>query len=295
MSLLKEEMNSWKEKIEKALDDIMPIQEDFPPVIFEAMRYSLLMGGKRLRPMIMLWSCKALNGNIEKCMPFACAMEMIHTYSLIHDDLPAMDNDDFRRNKPTNHKVFGEDMGILAGDGLLSFASELMSQVCLENLDKESIYAMKTILNGAGVNGMLVGQVADVFYEGQPIGKEILDYIHVNKTAKMISASFKAGVIIGGGNEEIQRNYEKAGEKIGVAFQILDDILDVTSTNEVLGKPIGSDEKNNKTTYVTLFGVKKSKEIARKLSNEAIELLKNTNTNCELLIELSNYLTKRLY
>lgn len=288
-------MEKWISIIENSIDEIMVNQYEFPPIIYEAMRYSLMMGGKRLRPMIILSCVEAVGGDYRNALDFACAMEMIHTYSLIHDDLPAMDDDDFRRGKLTNHKVYGENMAILAGDGLLTFASEVMAEACVKNVTKENVLAMKTILNGAGVNGMLVGQVVDVYYENKPITKEILDFIHTNKTAKMIASSFKSGAILGCADEKVQNDFYEAGEKIGVAFQIIDDVLDVTSTNEVLGKPIGSDEKNNKTTYVTLFGVEKSIELARELSEQAILLLENSGQQCDFLVDLTRYLTKRLY
>ena len=271
---LKLEMKERCAYIEAALEKSVPEQQEFPPVIFEAMRYSLLAGGKRLRPMMVLAACEAVGGKKEDALPFACALEMIHTYSLIHDDLPAMDNDDYRRGRLTSHKVFGEDMAILAGDGLLHHAMDTMADACLKNPTPQTTGAMKAIAHGAGIFGMLTGQVVDVHFEGKPLDIETLDFIHLHKTAAMIRGALEAGAIVGGADKEIAEQFGLAGEKIGVAFQILDDILDVTSTLEELGKPIHSDEKNEKTTYVTLFGIEKSREIAAKLSDEAIDIWK---------------------
>ncbi len=295
MKDLNEQMNQWIAYIEEKLEGVMPKQGEFPPVIFEAMGYSLFAGGKRLRPMMLLAACEAVGGNKEDAVPFACAMEMIHTYSLIHDDLPAMDNDDYRRGRLTNHKVFGEDMAILSGDGLLHHAMEVMADACYENPCKKTAAAMQAIARGAGIHGMLVGQVVDVFYEGKPLEASILNFIHINKTAAMIRAALKAGAILGGATEETAEKFALAGEKIGVAFQILDDILDVTSTMEELGKPIHSDERNEKTTYVTLYGIDKSREIACKLSDEAICIWEELGEGSEFLKDLTKYLTKRTY
>ena len=230
---------------------------EYPEIIYEAMRYSVFAGGKRVRPVFLLSVCEAVGGNLEKALPFACALEMIHTYSLIHDDLPAMDNDDFRRGKKTCHKMFDEGIAVLAGDGLLNMAFEIMlDSVCK---DPKLAYAAKTIADLSGSKGMLVGQVADVTSENKPIDEKTLMFIHENKTAGLIKAALGAGAIIGGADEKKVNNFLEIGYKIGIAFQIQDDILDVTSTDEVLGKPVFSDEKNNKTTYVTMFGLNKAK------------------------------------
>lgn len=295
MSDLKEQMKQWIEYIEGKLDNFMPRQEQFPPVIFDAMRYSLFAGGKRLRPMMLLAACEAVGGDKQEAVPFACAMEMIHTYSLIHDDLPAMDNDDYRRGRLTNHKVFGEDMAILAGDGLLHHAMEVMADACFTNPCKKTTGALQSIAHGAGIHGMLVGQVVDVYFEGEPLEGKTLEFIHINKTAAMIRAALKAGAILGGATEEETEKFALAGEKIGMAFQILDDILDVTSTVEELGKPIHSDEKNEKTTYVTLYGIEKSREIACTLSDEAESIWEELGESCDFFKDLTKYLTKRTY
>lgn len=291
----KAEMQEKCAYIEAALEQVIPEQKEFPPVIFEAMRYSLLAGGKRLRPIMVLAACEAVGGKKEDALPFACALEMIHTYSLIHDDLPAMDNDDYRRGRLTNHKVYGEAMAILAGDGLLHHAMETMAAACVENPSPQTAGAMRAIAHGAGIFGMLTGQVVDVFFEGKPLERDTLDFIHLHKTAAMIRGALEAGAIIGGADGETAAQFALAGEKIGVAFQILDDILDVTSTMEELGKPIHSDEKNQKTTYVTLYGIEKSREIAAKLSAEAVEIWKKQGAGCDFLLALTEYLTKRTF
>ncbi|MDO4531770.1 MAG: polyprenyl synthetase family protein, partial [Bacillota bacterium] len=224
---LKKEMKEKCAYIEGALEKCIPEQQDFPPVIYEAMRYSLLAGGKRLRPMMVLAACEAVGGKAEDALPFACALEMIHTYSLIHDDLPAMDNDDYRRGRLTNHKVFGEDMAILAGDGLLHHAMETMADACVKNPCPQTVGAMGAIAHGAGIYGMLTGQVVDVHLEGKPLDHKTLEFIHTHKTAAMIRAALEAGAICGGADEKTVAQFALAGEKIGVAFQILDDILDV--------------------------------------------------------------------
>ena len=206
-----------------------------------------------------------------------------------------MDNDDYRRGRLTSHKVFGEDMAILAGDGLLHHAMETMADACVKNPTPQTTGAMKAIAHGAGIFGMLTGQVVDVFMEGKPLDIETLDFIHIHKTAAMIRGALEAGAVCGGADAETVAQFGLAGEKIGVAFQILDDILDVTSTLEELGKPIHSDEKNQKTTYVTLFGIEKSREIAAKLSDEAIAIWEKQGASCEFLLELTKYLLTRTY
>ncbi len=292
---LKQELQNRIAEIEEMLEQYIPVQKEFPPVIFEAMRYSLFAGGKRLRPMMVLAACEAVGGNKKTAEPFACALEMIHTYSLIHDDLPAMDNDDFRRGVPTCHKVYGENMAILAGDGLLHHAMETMAKACFMNPCKETTGAMAAIAKGAGLYGMLTGQVVDVYYEAKPMTKEILDFIHVHKTAAMIRGALEAGARAGGATEDIVAKFGLAGEKIGVAFQILDDILDVTGTMEELGKPIHSDEKNEKATYVTLYGIEKSREIAADLTEEAMQIWEDLGSSCDFLAELTTYLLKRTH
>ena len=292
---LKQEMKERCAYIEAALERAVPQQGEFPPVIYDAMRYSLLAGGKRLRPMMLLAACEAVGGRKEDALPFACALEMIHTYSLIHDDLPAMDNDDYRRGRLTNHKVYGEGMAILAGDALLHHAMETMATACAENPNPRTTGAMRAIAHGAGIFGMLAGQAVDVLLEGKPLDQKTLDFIHLHKTAAMIRGALEAGALLGGADQETAEQFGLAGDKIGVAFQIIDDILDVTSTMEELGKPIHSDEKNQKTTYVTLYGIEKSHEIAAGLSAEAVEIWKKQGESCAFLLALTEKLTNRTF
>ena len=274
-------LNEYIEKVNFNSDSYLELR--YPERIFEAMRYSILAGGKRLRPLLLLSACEAVGGNIEDCMPFACAMEMIHTYSLIHDDLPAMDNDDFRRGKPTCHKVYDEGIAILAGDGLLNYAFEVIFDAICKKGDINLAKAGKIIADYSGSKGMLVGQVVDIESEGKEIDKDTLLYIHDNKTGGLIKASLMAGALIGGASEKEVEKFKEIGYKIGMAFQIKDDILDVTSTTEVLGKPVLSDVKNNKITYVSLFGMEKAKEDFEKLSEEAVKLIGEFGEKAEFL------------
>lgn len=287
-----------KEKIafvDSCLESYIPSEKEYPSIIFQAMRYSVFAGGKRLRPIFLLSACEAFGGEKEKAVPFACAIEMIHTYSLIHDDLPALDNDDYRRGVLTSHKKFGEDIAILAGDALLHHAFECMADACCEKNINNGIKAMQTIAHGAGVYGMVAGQVVDVISEGKTIEKHTLDFIHKNKTAAMISGALKAGALLGGASEQQAEQMKSAGEKIGIAFQIQDDILDVVSTLEELGKPIHSDEKNKKMTYVTMCGLEESKNIVKQLSEEAMKQLETVCNKDKFLLELTQYLIKRSY
>ncbi len=286
-------LNSKIDAIEGHLNRFLPSEEDYPEIIYKAMRYSVFAGGKRLRPLLLLECCDAFGGREEEAAPFACAIEMIHTYSLIHDDLPAMDNDDYRRGRLTSHKAFGEDIAILAGDALLSEAFEIMARACVLGGDIRFVRAMEAIAAAAGTRGMLGGQVVDVTSEGKKIDLKTLQFIHKNKTAAMIQGAMKAGAILGGAmKDEVNRLYD-AGEKIGVAFQIQDDILDVTSSASVLGKPVFSDEKNQKVTYVTMFGVEESEKLVKKLSDEAIGILESFGARSGFLVSLTQSLIGR--
>ena len=280
-------------QIDEYLEQYLPSEKEYPSIIFEAMRYSVFAGGKRLRPVLLLSACETLGGDTEKAIPFACAIEMIHSYSLIHDDLPAMDNDDYRRGMLTSHKKFGEDIAILAGDGLLHHAFEIMSDACVKYCSEKTVKAMQAIAHGAGVFGMLSGQVADVISEGKQIDEKTMYFIHKNKTAAMLQGALKAGTLLAGGTEQHIKMMEQAGEKIGVAFQIADDILDVTSTFQELGKPVHSDEKNEKNTFVTMYGIEASQKMVQTLSEEAIAIFQTFGEKADFLIELTQYLMKR--
>ena len=266
-------INQKIERIDANLEKYLKIK--YPEKIYEAIRYSVFAGGKRMRPLLLLSVCEALGGSEEKAMPFACALEMIHTYSLIHDDLPCMDDDDYRRGKLTNHKVYGEAMAVLAGDALLNLAYEIMSAACFENFSEKSIKAMFLIAKSAGVEGMVGGQVADVLSETKNIGFDELMYIHSHKTAAIISSAVMAGAVIADVSDADLLNLEEFAQLFGVAFQIKDDILDVIGDSKLMGKPVGSDAKNNKVTYVTHIGLEKSKEDYNKMLDKAFCVLKD--------------------
>ena len=293
MMNLKEEIEAKKQYIDNELDNILPSESAYPGILFKSMRYSVFAGGKRLRPILILAACEMFGGDNKKAAPFACAMEMIHTYSLIHDDLPAIDNDNFRRGRLTNHKAFGENIAILAGDALLSYAFEVMANAVAKNTDEASAKALQSIAFGAGINGMVSGQVVDVISEGKKLEKREMDFIHINKTAAMIVASVKAGAYLGGAKQEDVDSLEKAALKLGLAFQIQDDILDVTGTFEELGKPLHSDEKNEKATYVSMFGLERSTEIVEELSGDAENIFMSFGEKGRFLAELTKYLVKR--
>ncbi len=282
-------------QIENILQEYLPKQKGCQKLIMEAMGYSLMAGGKRLRPMLMKETYELFNGTSRAVYPFMAAIEMIHTYSLVHDDLPAMDNDDYRRGRKTTHVVYGEDMGILAGDALLNFAFETAFKAfVMEPEDSLLIGRALTVLGEkAGIYGMIGGQVIDVKETGHAVEKEVLDTIYELKTSALIESSMMIGAIIGGASEEEVKIVEQIAKHVGISFQIQDDILDVTSTKEVLGKPIRSDEKNEKTTYVTLFGIDRAAEIVKERSEEAVRLLVSLSGENTYLEELLKKLIYR--
>lgn len=265
------------EDIEQILTSYLPREEGYQRIIMEAMAYSLMAGGKRLRPMLMQETYRLFGGRERVVEPFMAALEMIHTYSLVHDDLPAMDNDDLRRGRTTTHKKYGEDMGILAGDALLNYAFETASSAFLDYPDQSILIGKSIGILGrkAGIYGMLGGQVVDVKETGHALEKEVLDFIYALKTGALLESAMMIGAVLAGAKERELEIIETAAGKIGLAFQVQDDILDVTSTAEVLGKPIHSDEKNEKTTYVTLLGIEDAEKVVEKESVEAINLIKS--------------------
>lgn len=266
-----------------------------PPVLHEAMTYSLFAGGKRIRPILCLASYEACGGDPEKIIPYASALEFIHTYSLIHDDLPAMDNDDLRRGKPTNHKVFGEAVAILAGDALLTEAFTILSDSRYFPDIRESLLlrALAEIAVASGVNGMVAGQVQDILSENGEPDEETLRFIHTHKTAALISASVKLGPIFSGSGDPVHKAISVYGDHIGLAFQIIDDILDVEGNTEELGKPVGSDEKISKMTYPRLYGIGKSRQIAQGLVEDAVAALDVFSAAADPLREIAFYLVSR--
>lgn len=291
----KEEQAKRVETIEKILKRYLPAQEGHQKVIMDAMEYSVMAGGKRLRPMLMQETYRLFGGEGELVEPFMAAIEMIHTYSLVHDDLPAMDDDDYRRGRKTTHVVYGEAMGILAGDALLNFAFETAAKAftMFPGKSLEIGKALQVLAVKAGIYGMIGGQVVDVASAGNSISKDVLDFIYELKTSALIESSMMIGAVLAGADEADVQTIEKIAKNVGIAFQIQDDILDVTSTVEELGKPIHSDEKNEKTTYVTLVGLEKAKEYVENISMEAIELLGTFKTGDSFLEELLKALIHR--
>ncbi len=291
----KEEYTDRVEKIEKILKKYLPEKEGYQRTIMEAMEYSLMAGGKRLRPMLMWESYRLFGGEGAAIEPFMAAIEMIHTYSLVHDDLPAMDNDEYRRGRKTTHIVYGEDMGILAGDALLNYAFETACRA----FEEESEHALrigkalKILADKAGIYGMIGGQVVDVQESGKAVSGEVLDFIYRLKTSALIEASMMAGAVLAGAEEGQVSRMEQIAGKTGLAFQIKDDILDVTSTTELLGKPVHSDEKNEKTTYVTWKGIEKAHEDVERLTQEAVDLLRKFPAKDDFLEELLKSLVYR--
>lgn len=261
--------------IEELLKAYLPAQEGYQKLIMEAMEYNLMAGGKRLRPMLMQETFTLFGGSGTIVEPFMAALEMIHTYSLVHDDLPAMDNDDYRRGRKTTHVVYGEAMGVLTGDALLNYAFETAAKTFAMHPEKSLVIgkAIQILAGKAGVFGMIGGQVVDVNSAGQAVSKDVLNFIYELKTSALIECAMMIGAVLAGANDMEVQKVEQIAKNVGIAFQIQDDILDVTSTVEVLGKPVLSDEKNEKTTYVTLEGIEQASLIVEQLSNEAILLL----------------------
>ncbi len=292
---LKDYIQKRKEIVDSHLDVLLPRPGSPSGKVVEAMRYSLSAGGKRVRPILMMAACEAVGGNFNSIMPAACAMECVHTYSLIHDDLPAMDDDDLRRGKPTCHKVFGEAVAILAGDGLLTYAFELMTRPeMLSQVDGGLVNrAIHVFARAAGVSGMVGGQTADVLFEGKPIDAQTLDYIHRHKTGALIRASVEMGALLGGGGPQQVERLSRYGTALGLAFQVVDDLLDVVGDEEKLGKPVGSDERNRKATYPALFGLEETQKRAEELKNEALENLSNFGPEADPLRAIAIYVVER--
>ena len=261
--------DAYRGMMEEALSRTLRGVGQAPDRLMQAMDYSLSAGGKRIRPVMLLAACEMAGGTAEEALPFACALEMLHTYSLIHDDLPAMDNDDLRRGKPTNHKVFGEDLAILAGDGLLNSAAEIMARAALERPDRRGVQAMEAILRHAGAGGMIAGQVYDLSAEGKTPSPETLKRIHAHKTADLLQAPMEAGLRLAGAPEERIADGLAYGYHFGMAFQIIDDLLDVIGDAGLLGKQTGMDAAMGKMTWVGLRGVEGAREDARKETEAA--------------------------
>lgn len=276
--------------IDENLDKFLEIK--YPEDIFKSMRYSVLAAGKRLRPVMCLEACERLGGKIEDAIPTACAIEMLHAQSLIHDDLPCMDNDDFRRGQPTNHKVFGEATAVLAGDALLTFAPQLIVQK--SNLPSDvKLRLVEEYCIAAGAYGLIAGQIVDIESEGKKISADTLEFIHTNKTAVLFKLALKSGAIIAGANEEQIKAMEHFGQQLGFAFQICDDILDETSTFEELGKTLGKDKEANKPTYTAIFGIDKAREQVICLLDNACGILSEYNIESNVFYEIIDGIKER--
>ena len=289
----KEQLTTKIEEIEKILKRYLPKEEGPQKTVIEAMNYSVLAGGKRLRPMLMNETFRLFGGSGNIVEPFMTAIEMIHTYSLVHDDLPAMDNDEYRRGKKTTHAVYGETMGILAGDGLLNYAFEIASGAFDIELSPGVSKALKILSQKSGIYGMIGGQVADIESEGKSVSFETVEFIHRMKCGALIEASMLIGAVLAGANDEEQQKIYEIASDVGYAFQIRDDILDATATTEQIGKPAGSDEKNNKSTYVSIKGLEKAMEDVKAISEHALGLLESLGKTNPFLTELIKMLVDR--
>ncbi|MBD2260639.1 geranylgeranyl diphosphate synthase CrtE [Pseudanabaena sp. FACHB-2040] len=280
--------------VEAALDQAVPLT--YPETLYEAMRYSLLAGGKRLRPILCLAACELAGGSVEMALPTACALEMIHTMSLIHDDLPAMDNDDYRRGRLTNHKVYGEDVAILAGDALLTYAFEYVA-TATQGVPAEQVLRVIAALGKAvGAAGLVGGQVVDLASEGNPdVTIETLTFIHTHKTGALLEVSVTSGAVLAGASEPDIERLARYAQGIGLAFQIVDDVLDITSTPEQLGKSVGKDLQAQKATYPSLWGIEESKRQAQQLVDEAKAELQGFGELRQPLIALADYITARTH
>jgi len=293
--MLKERMNEYAELVNERLEFYIVLEEKPEKRLLEAMKYSLAAGGKRIRPMLVLEGYRLFNKDFEKALPFACALEMVHTFSLIHDDLPAIDNDDLRRGKPTNHKVFGESTAILAGDGLLDFAYHVIAEDMqkLENIERKvkafQIFSDYTFR-------MIQGEFVDISLEGKEITLEELYHMHDYKTAALLKAALTMGAILGGATSEQVLKLEEYAEKIGLAFQIKDDILSFIGDEKTLGKPIGNDKERGKNTFVTVLGLEKAEKILEETVQDALKLLTEfTDIDIEFLKELAIFIKERDY
>jgi geranylgeranyl diphosphate synthase, type II len=292
---LKVYLATRQQLVDRALDRCLPKANRKPATLHRAMRYSLFAGGKRLRPILCVAAAEACRGKIDDALPLACAIECIHTYSLVHDDLPSMDNDDFRRGRPTCHKVFGEGIAVLAGDALLTIAFEIVSRA-----KPRSRYDMSTLLRevavAAGSQKLIAGQVADLEAEGRKVKRRELQFIHENKTAAILQSSVRLGAMSANADARRLAAITQFGQRLGLAFQVIDDILDVTQTSEILGKSAGKDEAAKKATYPAVIGLQESRVEARRLTRAAHKALSIfSNRDAETLHTLANYLLEREY
>ena len=292
---LKTYLNEKKQTVEAALQDYFPEPEGLTSDLIEAMRYSLFAGGKRLRPILCIAGAETVGGSGREVLPVACALELIHTYSLIHDDLPLMDDDDLRRGKPTNHKVFGEPIALLAGDGLLTDAFNLMTSEHISDKVSPQILlrAISLISRSAGYDGMVGGQAVDIQWEGKKADLPVVKFMHTHKTGALITASVVSGAILGGADESQIKAITSYGEKIGLAFQISDDILDIEGDSKTMGKQAGADEQKGKMTYPAVLGLNESKRIQSELVQTAVQDLQEFGSRAEPLRQIARYIIER--
>ena len=290
---IKTYMSDVSAMTEMRLRELLPSENSYPEVIHEAMAYSVFAGGKRFRPVLCMAACEAVCGNSVAALDAACALECIHTYSLVHDDLPGMDNDDYRRGKLTNHKVFGEGMAILAGDALLTYAFEILANMADEKNSLQIVQIIQEAAKASGEAGMIGGQVVDILSEQKVPDLALLEYIHSHKTGALIAASVRIGAILGGADAKQLEALTVYAQQLGLAFQITDDILDVIGDAEKIGKPVGSDEKNQKATYPLLFGLEESKQMAKDAVDASIKALELFGDNADMLRALALYLLSR--
>jgi len=287
-------LRDFQATIDHHLHLYLAASDDVPANLAKAMAYSVMAGGKRLRPVLALAAADLVGGDWKKALPVAIAIELIHTYSLIHDDLPAMDNDDFRRGKPTSHRVFGEALAILAGDALLTGAFELLAEHSPDQFTpRTALHIIRIVAQAAGKTGMIAGQAADIESSIETCSPDLVEYIHLRKTAALLKAAVMAGALTNMASADQMRQLESFGLHFGLAFQIQDDILDVTQTTEILGKPAGSDQNNNKLTSVTVWGVEHSRRIAEQHYQEAIAALTGFDEKADFLRYLADYCIRR--
>ncbi|WP_031514852.1 polyprenyl synthetase family protein [Desulfofalx alkaliphila] len=279
--------------VEDAMVQFIPAEAEYPEVIHRAMRYSLLSGGKRLRPALVLGAAEAVGCQPQRVLPAACALELIHTYSLVHDDLPAMDNDDMRRGKATNHKVFGEAIAILAGDAMLTLAFQLMAQNAATSSAEAVVLAIKELAHAAGSQGLIGGQVVDIQSANSLVDEGTMEYIHRHKTGALFRAAVRCGAILGGADERQLGALTEYAENLGLAFQIVDDILDVEGDAAKLGKPVGSDAKNNKSTYPAKYGIEHSKHMARQCMHKGMAALESFGPEVDFLRHTLKFIVHR--
>ncbi|HAO94379.1 MAG: polyprenyl synthetase [Deltaproteobacteria bacterium GWC2_56_8] len=280
------------ETVNEGLKSLLPKEDEYPQTLHKAMHYSLFAGGKRIRPVLVLAASEAVGGDPSNALAVACAFECVHTYSLIHDDLPAIDNDDLRRGRPTCHKAFGEAAAILAGDALLTAAFDLVARTP----SKDASLAAKVIRElsrAAGSTGMIGGQMVDIESEGKEISFPVLEYIHIHKTGELILAALRSGAILGGADDLALQKITRYGKSVGLAFQIADDILDVEGASEVTGKPVGGDEKKGKATYPALMGLEESKKRAKELVDIAVSALDGFDSKADPLREIAGFIVAR--